>query len=309
VRQKTVHLLDIAPSWELLQMLCGVIPEMISTRMDGLTKLGIILIGKNNPHSPNPQRKLRPKMNNELMPDLLPCPFCGGEAKEMRETSLVKFGCDKCAVKPHSYYQISFPEWRDDAITEWNTRANRAAPSPVGDDIYTIPETCWSPKIVMTEKEAAEYHAKWSEERRQQMLYADKRIGELKAEIIALKAQAPAPKAAEDGYIGAKQVLETMLMLFTLFPVFKGEWVNQKAWTEHDENVENACRKLLTDADAAMKNTPTPPNSALDDGAVDELLEDLDAILDKHGAHNTGRGRGIYLRVKAALRNTEMKGE
>lgn len=67
-------------------------------------------------------------MNNT---ELLPCPFCGGEAKEMRETSLIKFGCDKCAVKPHSYYQVSFPDWRDDAISEWNTRADKAA--PVGD--------------------------------------------------------------------------------------------------------------------------------------------------------------------------------
>lgn len=55
--------------------------------------------------------------------ELLPCPFCGGEAKEMNEHSLIKFGCDKCDIKPHSYYQVSFPQWRDDAIAEWNTRA------------------------------------------------------------------------------------------------------------------------------------------------------------------------------------------
>lgn len=57
---------------------------------------------------------------------LSPCPFCGGKATFKEYESRVDIGCchnELCSVKPTVYWQTAFPEWKEEAITAWNTRA------------------------------------------------------------------------------------------------------------------------------------------------------------------------------------------
>jgi len=57
--------------------------------------------------------------------ELLPCPFCGGDAGFTDYQYRVEVGCINklCDVSPSVYWQKSFPEWNNQIIAYWNRRA------------------------------------------------------------------------------------------------------------------------------------------------------------------------------------------
>lgn len=59
-------------------------------------------------------------MSTAHTPELLPCPFCGGEATLTRGI-LTYVGCKKCVIAFGRHPDLKDSE--DRTITEWNTRA------------------------------------------------------------------------------------------------------------------------------------------------------------------------------------------
>lgn len=54
---------------------------------------------------------------------LLPCPFCGGDARLINFYGLYMVDCETCRIATDTYHE------KEDAIKTWNTRANTI---PVG---------------------------------------------------------------------------------------------------------------------------------------------------------------------------------
>lgn len=81
-----------------------------------------------------------------MTPNLLPCPFCGGEARlDQRQTqSLWNSGdatfshvaCDDCGIQGNDF--CDDPSG-DEAIEWWNTRANSAPANPTAKQSLTVP--------------------------------------------------------------------------------------------------------------------------------------------------------------------------
>lgn len=64
-------------------------------------------------------------------PDLLPCPFCGGEARKWQDPSHSAawfIGCDD--GDRDCFGSINWAETEAEAIAAWNTRATPAAMTP-----------------------------------------------------------------------------------------------------------------------------------------------------------------------------------
>lgn len=60
--------------------------------------------------------------SDKAAPELLPCPFCGGEAREGKDGEYFLVGCTNCGAETSS-------EIRRVARSSWNRRADLAAPS------------------------------------------------------------------------------------------------------------------------------------------------------------------------------------
>ncbi len=50
--------------------------------------------------------------------ELLPCPFCGGEAKYHGSEDMVRIECKACGANPSGWWDET-----EDAVKEWNQRA------------------------------------------------------------------------------------------------------------------------------------------------------------------------------------------
>lgn len=63
--------------------------------------------------------------------ELLPCPFCGGEADYFDDGCIGYAYCMHCLVRTDDFYSWRKKDWKEVAAQEWNTRV-----VPKENDLY-----------------------------------------------------------------------------------------------------------------------------------------------------------------------------
>lgn len=62
-------------------------------------------------------------------PELLPCPFCGGQARLMYVSRIISdlllyIACQKCGCKGNWFTRENTKDWEKQSIDSWNKRVN-----------------------------------------------------------------------------------------------------------------------------------------------------------------------------------------
>ena len=55
-------------------------------------------------------------------PELLPCPFCGGEAEYCDDGQIGRIQCQQCLMQTDGSYSWRDKDWRETEANDWNTR-------------------------------------------------------------------------------------------------------------------------------------------------------------------------------------------
>ena len=58
------------------------------------------------------------------IPELLPCPFCGGEAEYSDDGTIGYVFCQHCLARTDEHYSWRNENWKEEAEREWNTRVD-----------------------------------------------------------------------------------------------------------------------------------------------------------------------------------------
>lgn len=55
-------------------------------------------------------------------PELLPCPFCGGEAEYRDDGQIGRVQCQQCLMQTDGSYSWRDKDWKEAEANDWNTR-------------------------------------------------------------------------------------------------------------------------------------------------------------------------------------------
>ena len=58
----------------------------------------------------------------ETKTELLPCPFCGGEAEYRDDGQIGRIQCTRCLAQTGGEYSWRSSDWEETEASEWNTR-------------------------------------------------------------------------------------------------------------------------------------------------------------------------------------------